>query len=371
MSYADLAAAAHLSSVDYLGDVPWSEDEAAKNWYARVKSRPSFRPLLADDAAGRAAVGDLRRPRLLSDPAALKAALIEAAREHGFDTVGVARPDAVPQAKARLEQFLAEGAHGDMDWMETTAQRRGDPRALWPDVRSVIMLGVNYGPRARSARDPRTARARRDLGLCAGRRLSRDHQDAAQGAGALADRAGGRRREGVRRHRRGDGEAARRQRRPRLAGQAHQSRLARLRLVAVSRRDLHHARTAAGRRRRRPLRHLPRLPRRLPDRGVSRALSARCAALHLLSHHRAQRPDPARAAPADGQPHLRLRRLPRGVPLEQVRAGRAARRSSPRAATCARPSSPSWRGSTMRRSARCSPRPRSSAPAATASCATC
>lgn len=52
MSLADLAAAAHLSSVDYLGDVPWTEDEAAKNWYARVKSRPSFRPLLADRLAG-------------------------------------------------------------------------------------------------------------------------------------------------------------------------------------------------------------------------------------------------------------------------------------------------------------------------------
>ena len=52
MSYADLAAAAHLSSVDYLGDVPWSEDDAAKAWYARVKSRPSFRPLLSDAHAG-------------------------------------------------------------------------------------------------------------------------------------------------------------------------------------------------------------------------------------------------------------------------------------------------------------------------------
>ncbi len=52
LSLADLAAAAHLSSVDYLGDVPWNEDEAAKNWYARVKSRPSFRPLLADTLAG-------------------------------------------------------------------------------------------------------------------------------------------------------------------------------------------------------------------------------------------------------------------------------------------------------------------------------
>ena len=52
LSYADLAAAAHLSAIDYLGDVPWSEDDAAKAWYARVKSRPSFRPLLSEWLAG-------------------------------------------------------------------------------------------------------------------------------------------------------------------------------------------------------------------------------------------------------------------------------------------------------------------------------
>jgi glutathione S-transferase len=52
LSLADLAAAAHISAVDYLGDVPWNEDEAAKNWYARVKSRPAFRPLLAETLAG-------------------------------------------------------------------------------------------------------------------------------------------------------------------------------------------------------------------------------------------------------------------------------------------------------------------------------
>jgi glutathione S-transferase len=52
LSYADLAAAAHLSAADYLGDVPWDEDEAARTWYARVKSRPSFRPLLAETVAG-------------------------------------------------------------------------------------------------------------------------------------------------------------------------------------------------------------------------------------------------------------------------------------------------------------------------------
>jgi len=51
-TYADLAAAAHLSAIDYLGDVPWGEDDAAKAWYVRIKSRPSFRPLLNEWLAG-------------------------------------------------------------------------------------------------------------------------------------------------------------------------------------------------------------------------------------------------------------------------------------------------------------------------------
>ena len=73
-------------------------------------------------------------------------ALTQAARAQGFDIAGIARPDAIPQAAERLARFLADGAHGDMAWMATTAERRGDPRALWPQVRAVIMLGVNYGP---------------------------------------------------------------------------------------------------------------------------------------------------------------------------------------------------------------------------------
>jgi len=51
-SLADITAAAHLSAVDYLGDVPWNDHEVARNWYARVKSRPAFRPLLADAIPG-------------------------------------------------------------------------------------------------------------------------------------------------------------------------------------------------------------------------------------------------------------------------------------------------------------------------------
>lgn len=52
LTLADIAAAAHLSVVDYLGDVPWDNFEPAKSWYARIKSRPSFRPLLADMIPG-------------------------------------------------------------------------------------------------------------------------------------------------------------------------------------------------------------------------------------------------------------------------------------------------------------------------------
>jgi len=51
-SLADIAAAAHLSSIDYLGDVPWAEHEEAKDWYARIKSRPSFRSILEDNIPG-------------------------------------------------------------------------------------------------------------------------------------------------------------------------------------------------------------------------------------------------------------------------------------------------------------------------------
>ena len=80
------------------------------------------------------------------------------ARRQGFDVLGVTRPDAAPHAKARLAQFLAEGLHGDMDWM--VSPRRGDPPALWPQVRSIVMLGLNYGP----TDDPLAILARRTRG---------------------------------------------------------------------------------------------------------------------------------------------------------------------------------------------------------------
>jgi epoxyqueuosine reductase len=109
----------------------------------------------------------------LTEPAKIKAALIEQAHALGFDAVGITRPEAAPEAKLRLERFLAEGAHGDMVWMETTAARRGAPRALWPDVRSVIMLGMNYGP----AGDPLAILQAREYGAISVYAQGEDYHD--------------------------------------------------------------------------------------------------------------------------------------------------------------------------------------------------
>jgi epoxyqueuosine reductase len=106
-------------------------------------------------AGGRARIAHLRGPRLLNAavapaPHELKAALTAEARTLGFDCSAVTRPDAIADAAGHFRAFLEAGAHGDMGWLADRPERRTDPRGLWPDVRAVIMLGVNYGP----AQDP-------------------------------------------------------------------------------------------------------------------------------------------------------------------------------------------------------------------------
>ena len=100
-------------------------------------------------AGGGAGVADLRGPRLLNSkitPADLKAALSREAKGHGFDCIGVTAPDAIGKAGEYFRAFLDAGGYGDMDWLAANPERRMDPRVLWPGVRSIIMLGVNYGP---------------------------------------------------------------------------------------------------------------------------------------------------------------------------------------------------------------------------------
>ncbi|MEA2920249.1 MAG: epoxyqueuosine reductase [Bradyrhizobium sp.] len=76
----------------------------------------------------------------------LKTALANEARALGFDCVGVTGPGAIAEAGRYFHEFIDAGGHGDMDWLASRPERRADPRGLWPDVRSIIMLGVNYGP---------------------------------------------------------------------------------------------------------------------------------------------------------------------------------------------------------------------------------
>jgi epoxyqueuosine reductase len=78
--------------------------------------------------------------------AALKEMLLREAAVLGFDAVRVTSPDAVTAAGERLGEFLAAGRHGDMEWMATHAERRRSPQHLWPDVRSIVMLGMSYAP---------------------------------------------------------------------------------------------------------------------------------------------------------------------------------------------------------------------------------
>ena len=100
----------------------------------------------------------------------------EAARL-GFDAAAVTTPDAIPDAAGGLASFLAAGRHGSMGWLAETAERRGDPRNLWPGARSVIMLAMNYGP----DRDPLALLERRDRGSISVYARHRDYHDVIKG----------------------------------------------------------------------------------------------------------------------------------------------------------------------------------------------
>ena len=85
-------------------------------------------------------------PTSISDPDALRAALAGEIRAAGFGAMGVCAPDAIPMAPARLRGFLEAGRQGEMAWMADREAWRGDPAALWPEARSIIMLADVYTP---------------------------------------------------------------------------------------------------------------------------------------------------------------------------------------------------------------------------------
>ncbi|MDP9136969.1 MAG: tRNA epoxyqueuosine(34) reductase QueG [Pseudomonadota bacterium] len=82
-------------------------------------------------------------PTSISD---VEEAIKAEARRLGFDACGIAALDDAGEAAGNLAAFLAAGYHGDMDWLAATGGRRGNPRALWPEARTALLLGMNYGP---------------------------------------------------------------------------------------------------------------------------------------------------------------------------------------------------------------------------------
>ncbi len=77
---------------------------------------------------------------------AIREAIRDRALAGGFDAVGFAEARLGAEVRAGLREFIARGYHGDMGWLAGTADRRGDPRALWPEARTIVVLGVNYAP---------------------------------------------------------------------------------------------------------------------------------------------------------------------------------------------------------------------------------
>lgn len=103
----------------------------------------------------------------------LKQALRDKALSEGFSAMRVCKPDAVPEIAERLAEFVSKGRHGQMQWMAERMHWRGNPSALWPSARSVIMLAENYGPEE----DPLEVIGRRECGAISVYARNQDYHD--------------------------------------------------------------------------------------------------------------------------------------------------------------------------------------------------
>ena len=198
----------------------------------------------------------------------------------GFDAVGFCRPNSATKHARGWQNSSPPASTATWAGSPTAAMQRSHPRSAVAGGAQRHRLGLSYAPE----RDPLATLAQRDRGTISVYARNRDYHDVVKGMlkhlaqfiVARHRRAG----ESVRRYGAGDGEAAGRTRRDRLAGQAHQPRFAHAWLVAVPRRDLHHARPAARRAACRSLRHLHAVPGQSarPTRSRRRTGSMRRAA---------------------------------------------------------------------------------------------
>ncbi|TCL72100.1 tRNA epoxyqueuosine(34) reductase QueG [Rhizobium sp. BK251] len=99
------------------------------------------------------------------------------AKAAGFDLCRITQPDGIPEARDRLDAYLDAGYHGTMDWMADTRERRGDPHALWGEVRSIVVFGMNYGP----DEDPRDVLEKSDKAAISVYARHRDYHDVIKG----------------------------------------------------------------------------------------------------------------------------------------------------------------------------------------------
>ena len=117
-------------------------------------------------------------PTSTSDPAAAKRFAVEEALGAGFDEARVVNADDVgADLGARLDAALQDGHHAGMEWLAATADRRRHPRRLWPEVASILLVGMNYGPES----DPMAGLGRTDHGLVSVYARGRDYHDVMKG----------------------------------------------------------------------------------------------------------------------------------------------------------------------------------------------
>ncbi len=110
-------------------------------------------------------------------PIAAAAEIRSKALALGFDAVGFAPAELGPEARERLRDFINAGQHGDMGWLAERTEARSQPRSLWPEARSVICLGLSYAP----ADDPMATLALKDRGTISVYARNRDYHDIVKG----------------------------------------------------------------------------------------------------------------------------------------------------------------------------------------------
>ncbi|MEJ6593633.1 tRNA epoxyqueuosine(34) reductase QueG [Parasphingorhabdus sp.] len=115
---------------------------------------------------------------MADDKLRLAKALEKKAMEEGFSAVGIAPATLAPETRQRLQQWLAQGRQGDMLWMANRADERSDPATLWPDVQTIVMLGMSYAP----ATDPFALEGVSDHGRISVYAQGKDYHDVVKGA---------------------------------------------------------------------------------------------------------------------------------------------------------------------------------------------